>query len=132
MTHWTGNLCAVNTTQEGGGWLGFNICNNIVIICTGWAKEWCLGCVNSRPAARGSQEAGFTQPRDHSFAQPCRISHPFILNSNRRCFNDYNFISRTACVRREGLTSVHCNSSANANAYLLILQARRYCNSSSG
>ena len=36
-----------------------------------WAKEWALGCVNSPPAARGSQEAGFTQPRAHSFAQPC-------------------------------------------------------------
>ena len=29
----------------------------------GLAKEWSLGCVNLRPAARGSQEAGFTQPR---------------------------------------------------------------------
>ena len=28
----------------------------------GSAKRWALGCVNSRPAARGSQEAGFTQP----------------------------------------------------------------------
>ena len=26
-----------------------------------------LGCVNSRPAARGSREAGFTQPRSHAF-----------------------------------------------------------------
>ena len=30
----------------------------------GWAKVCSLGCVNSRPVARGSQEAGFTQPRD--------------------------------------------------------------------
>ena len=37
----------------------------------GWAKEWSLGCVNSLPAARRSQEAGFTQPRDHSLAQAC-------------------------------------------------------------
>ena len=29
----------------------------------GLTKEWYLGCVNSHPAARGSQEAGFTQPR---------------------------------------------------------------------
>ena len=35
----------------------------------GWAKEWSLGCVYSPPAAKGSQEAGFTQPRDHCFAQ---------------------------------------------------------------
>ena len=39
----------------------------------GWAKEWSLGCVNSRPAARRSQEAVFTQPRDHSFAQTFTI-----------------------------------------------------------
>ena len=26
-----------------------------------WAKEWSLGCVNSPPAARGSQEAVFTR-----------------------------------------------------------------------
>ena len=37
----------------------------------GSTKKWSLGCVNSRPAARGSQEAGFMQPRDLSFAQPC-------------------------------------------------------------
>ena len=37
----------------------------------GWAKEWSLGCVNSLPTARGSQEAGFTEPREHSFDQPC-------------------------------------------------------------
>ena len=30
-----------------------------------------LGCVNSHPAARGSQKAGFTQPRVHSLAHPC-------------------------------------------------------------
>ena len=32
------------------------------------AKERYLGCVNQ---ARGSQEAGITQPRDHSLADPC-------------------------------------------------------------
>ena len=37
----------------------------------GWAKKLFLDCVNSRSTARGSQEAGFTQPGDHSFAQPC-------------------------------------------------------------
>ena len=30
-----------------------------------------LGCVNSPPAARGSQEAGITQPRAHLLADPC-------------------------------------------------------------
>ena len=28
------------------------------------SKEWTQDCVNSHPATRGSQEAGFTQPRD--------------------------------------------------------------------
>ena len=53
----------------------------------GWAKEWSLGCMNLRPAARGSQEAGFTQPRDNYLAPPCilngRMSLSFsILNLN--------------------------------------------------
>ena len=43
-------------------------------VVQGSAKEWSLGCVNSPPAARGSQEAGFTQPRDHSLAQACILS----------------------------------------------------------
>ena len=34
----------------------------------GPAEEWSLGCVNSCLAARASQEVGFTQPRDQSFA----------------------------------------------------------------
>ena len=36
----------------------------------GSAKRWALGCVNLRPVARGSQEAGFTQPRAHLIASP--------------------------------------------------------------
>ena len=36
----------------------------------GWAKEWSLGCMNSRPVAGENQEAGFTQPRDHSLPSP--------------------------------------------------------------
>ena len=31
--------------------------------------------MNSRPAARGSQEAGFTQPRDHSFDHTCSVTY---------------------------------------------------------
>ena len=42
-------------------------------VIQGWAKELFLGCVNSPPAARGSQEAGFTQPRDHYFTQLCTL-----------------------------------------------------------
>ena len=36
--------------------------------------------MNSRPAAaRRSQEPGFTQPRDHSFAQPCIAATRYLL-----------------------------------------------------
>ena len=46
-------------------------CPHNIQIQSGGAIGWSLGCVTSRPVARGSQEAGFTQPMDHSFAQPC-------------------------------------------------------------
>ena len=38
--------------------------------CTS-AKGWALGCVNSLPVARGSQEVIFTQPRAHLLAGLC-------------------------------------------------------------
>ena len=38
-----------------------------------WAKKWSLGCLNSRHVARGSQLAGFTQPRAHLIAQLCTL-----------------------------------------------------------
>ena len=44
----------------------------LLTVLQGSAKECSLGCVNSRPAARGSLEARFTQPRDHSSAEPCK------------------------------------------------------------
>ena len=37
----------------------------------GSAKEWSLGCVKRARAARGGQDVGITQPRDHSLADPC-------------------------------------------------------------
>ena len=43
-----------------------------VIHIQGLVKRWALGCVNSPPAARGSQEAGFTQPSLCLFLQICR------------------------------------------------------------
>ena len=44
------------------------------VLLQGSAKRWALGCVNSPPpAARGSQEAGFTQPRVHLLANPCIV-----------------------------------------------------------
>ena len=59
----------------------------------GRAKEWALGCVNSPPAARGSQEAGFTQPRANSFAKP------FIFEIMRR--NVFLCICRSASAPQE-------------------------------
>ena len=46
----------------------------MVTVIQSWAIGWALGCVNSRPMARGSQEAGFTQPRAHLLADPCRLA----------------------------------------------------------
>ena len=50
----------------------------------GWAKEWALGCVN--PATWLSLAAGgeFTQPRAHSFAQPCTLSSLYGGQTRRR------------------------------------------------
>ena len=47
----------------------------------GWTKDWALGCVNSPPAARESQEAGFMQPRVHCLAHPCTCLLLYILCS---------------------------------------------------
>ena len=46
----------------------------------GSAKEWSRGCVNLRAVAGVSQEAGFTQPRDHSFVQPYIYSHIRLMD----------------------------------------------------
>ena len=37
----------------------------------GSVRELSLGCVKRAPVARGGQDAGITQPRDHSLADPC-------------------------------------------------------------
>ena len=39
------------------------------------AKEWSLGCVKCALTARGGQEAGITQPRDHSLADSCEVNN---------------------------------------------------------
>ena len=36
-------------------------------------------------AARGNQEAGFTQPRAHSFAQPCTVQHKLKQSNVHEC-----------------------------------------------
>ena len=42
-----------------------------IVTVQGSAKEWSLGCVKRAHAARGGQDAGITQPSDHSLAGPC-------------------------------------------------------------
>ena len=49
-------------------------CMSMCWALQGSAKRWALGCVNSSPAARGSQEAVFTQPRAHLLAYPCILT----------------------------------------------------------
>ena len=41
------------------------------------------------PAAGGSQEAGFTQPRTHSFAQPCTFVQFIMTRFSRQLFKVY-------------------------------------------
>ena len=51
----------------------------------GSAKRWSLGCVNSSPAVRGSQEAGVTQPsRAHLLADPRTV---------RVCSKNYSYLT---------------------------------------
>ena len=42
---------------------------NRVSSVQGSAKEWSLGCVKRASVARGGQDAGITQPRDHCFSR---------------------------------------------------------------
>ena len=46
----------------------FKYVHSCVITLQGSAKELSLGCVKRATAARGGQDAGITQPRDHSLA----------------------------------------------------------------
>ena len=55
-----------------------------------WAKEGALGCMNSPPVARWSQEAEFTQPMAISFVQPC-VSY----------IHDFNCLSHFLVFRNE-------------------------------
>ena len=45
-------------------------------VLQGSAKEWTLGCVKRASAATGGQDAGITQPRDHSLPDPCMVHGP--------------------------------------------------------
>ena len=66
LSYMDDNINMIATTQRDGG------LHNVKQFVQGSAKRWDLGCVNSLPVAGGSQETGFTQPRDHLLADPCR------------------------------------------------------------
>ena len=59
-------------SEKEDGWAAFRNRREELVVQS-WAIRWALGCVNSRPAAGGSQEAGFTQLRAHLIAQLCTI-----------------------------------------------------------
>ena len=63
----------------------------------GSAGRWALGCVNSPPAARGSQEGGITQPGAHLLAVPCMPDRLLATNSN--CRNCDFQLERVTCHR---------------------------------
>ena len=51
------------------------------------AIRWPLGCVNSRPTARGIQDAGFTQPRDDLICYSPSLYYILTLETDRsRCY----------------------------------------------
>ena len=66
------------TSWVGGGGASSLWCRAVRLIASllqGSAKEWSLGCVKCAPAARGGQDAGITQPGEHSLADPCERDH---------------------------------------------------------
>ena len=62
--------------------------------------------MNLPPAARGSQVSGFTQPRDHSFAQPCTYRYSVdVTRDVLRIGSDSNPAMTTARTSRK----CHCH-----------------------
>ena len=60
----------------------------MILIYRNRLKNWSLGCVKRAPMARGCQEPGITQPRNHSSADPCtEVFHicPRSLRERRSC-----------------------------------------------
>ena len=47
-------------------------------------KEWTLGCVNPSSWLPLAAEREFTQPRVHSFAQPCSLLPPLLFQGVRQ------------------------------------------------
>ena len=79
-----------------------------LVVLQGSAERWSLGCVNTRPVARGSREAGFTQPMVamvHFLADPCtsrcqtsRTHSPWFL-----------LLHATHCARERGMRRLLCS-----------------------
>ena len=83
--------------------------NRSTRVVQGSAIRWALGCVNLPPAARGSLEAGITQPRAQLLADPsctCFSFTPLVCTLNRY---------RASC---------HANMTSHSNRFLLFQRIR--------
>ena len=70
-----------------------------VNILQSWAKQWGLGCVNLS-TYQGSQEAGFAQPRAHSFTQLCTYpARQDLMSQVERPYAQARVILRVRCGR---------------------------------
>ena len=70
-----------------------------------------LGCVKRAPAARGDQDAGITQPRDHTLADPCNCTaFQFSSEFERLNLRDMRLIVTLYaawCVAADGIDAIN-------------------------
>ena len=67
------------TVVRGPGQLGSHLVSEVESQCVQEsAEQWSLGCVKRAPVARGGQDAGITQPRDHPLADPCTVNPIYL------------------------------------------------------
>ena len=96
----------------------------LVVHVQGSAKRWSLGCVNSPPTARGSQETRFTQPRAHLLADPCSL---YSDNDNEQSAQR----SRPMSLGNVGAPDRHARGNTNFNVRHLerglLMEHRNIC-----
>ena len=66
-------------------------------------KEWTLGCVNPSSWLPLAAEREFTQPRVHSFAQPCSLLPPLLFSGSETRF----VISKEGSCKRSSQISLY-------------------------
>ena len=83
-TQWRRRVSANDDTRAGnrrGNTLRWRLgLGRVAYVLQSLATVWTLGCANSHPMASGSQDAGFTQPRDHLIAHLCTICQTYLSN----------------------------------------------------